>query len=103
MDTTREAYKAKMDAQLERWSARLAVLKAKAHGASAEARVELLKQADELEAFERSAKKHIAHVEASAAQSWHEVRGGIERTWNRLSGSVESIWAKISPESARTN
>lgn len=98
MNTTREAYKAKMEAQLERWSARLAQFKAKADEAGADARIDLQKRAAELETYEATAKKHIAAVEASAVENWQKVQGGIEKTWNQLSGSVEAIWAKITPD-----
>ncbi len=103
METTKEAYKAKMEAQLKIWSARLDGFKAKADKASAEAKVELLKQADELKAFEVSAKKHLAEVETSAAESWQKVKDGFEQTWNQLSGSVEAMWSKISPVSTNKN
>ena len=97
MDTSKEAYKAKMEAQLKIWSARLDGFKAKAEKASAEAKVELLKHVDELKAFEASAKKHVAEVETAAAESWQKAKGGLEHTWNQLSGSIEAVWAKISP------
>ncbi len=103
MEMTKEAYKAKMEAQLKLWNARLDGLRAKAETISAEAKIELAKQTDELKAFETSAKKHIAEVEAAAAESWHKVRGGIEQTWSQLSGSVEAIWAKLAPDAGTKN
>ena len=102
METTREAYRDKMEAQLVRWSTRLDGFKAKAELASAAARVELLKQVDELEEFERTARKHIADVEASAVETWHRARIGIDQAWNQLSGSIDAIWARIAPDT-KTN
>jgi hypothetical protein len=103
MDTTKEAYKAKMEAQLADWSARLAVFKARTDKAAADARIGLAKQAEELKTFEATARKHIAEVEASASDGWNTVKGGIEQTWNQLSGSVEALWAKISPDPTGKN
>ena len=97
METTKAAYKAQMEAQLDHWRLQLEGLRVRANSAGARARVELLRQADQLKALEASAKKRIAEVEASAADNWHKVKFGFERTWNQLSGSVEAVWAKISP------
>ncbi len=97
MDTTKDAYKQKMEAQLKLWSAQFDGFKAKADKATSEAKVEILKQVDELKAFEVSAKKHIADVSASAADSWQKARSGFEDKWNQLSGSVEAMWAKVAP------
>ncbi len=100
MDTSKEAYKAKMEAQLKLWSARFDGMKAKADKASAGAKIELLKQVEELKALEGAAKKHIAEVEASATDAWHTAKEGIERRWNQLSGSIEALWNKIAPDAA---
>jgi hypothetical protein len=100
METTKEAYKMKMEAQLKIWSARVAEITAKAEKASAEAKVQLLKQADDFKAFEVSAKKQLSEMETAAAEGWQKVKDGFEQKWNQLSGSVEAMWAKVSPDSA---
>ncbi len=101
MDTsnmTKEIYKAKMQARLDDWSGRLQVLKARADQASADAKLELIKRAEELQGLETSAKKQLAEVEQVLSESWQKVKGGVETTWDQLSGSFEAAWAKIAPE-----
>lgn len=100
MDTTKEAYKQKMEAQLKVWSLRLEGLKVARDMASAEAKIQLAKQAEELHVLEVSARKHLAEVEASAQESWLKLKAGFEHAWGQLAGSVEALWAKIAPESA---
>jgi hypothetical protein len=99
METTQQAYKAKMTAQLARWSARIEELKAQAGAATADATTALRAQLDELMAFEAIAKQHLAKVEAFAADGWQMAKAEIEDGWDRLSGSVEAICAKLAPES----
>ena len=98
METTRDAYKEKMEAQLKQWTARIAALKAKAEKASADVKIELSRHLDELKVFEASARKHIAEVESSAVESWHTIKGEFEQRWNQLSGSIEAVWAKIATD-----
>lgn len=101
MDTsnmTKEIYKAKMQARLDDWSGRLAVLKARADQASADAKLELIKRAEELQRVEAAAKKQLVEVEQVLSDGWQKVKGGIETSWEQLSGSFEAVWAKITPE-----
>ena len=70
MNSTQEAHKALMEAQLHEWSARLDVLKAKAEQAGAEARIELLAQINELKEVRTSAEEHLARAQTTAADAW---------------------------------
>lgn len=98
MEMTKDIYKAKMQAQLAEWTARLGVLKAKADQATADARIALLKQHEELQSVEAAAKKQLTEIEQTLADSWQTVKDGVEKKWDQLSGSVEAIWSKVSPE-----
>ena len=98
VDATKEAYKEKMEAQLRIWTSRLEGVKARADKATAEAKIELMRQAEQLKVFEISAKKHVAEVESSAAETWHKVKGRMEQAWNQLSGSIEAMWETVSSE-----
>jgi hypothetical protein len=95
METTQEAYKQKMEAQIKEWSARLEVLKAKAEKATAEAKLEMHAQAEKLKALEVSAQEHLAKLQASAAGTWDTVKADVTEKWNQVSGAVEAIWAKV--------
>ena len=70
METNREAHQAKMKAQLDEWSAKLDVLKAKAAKAEADAKIELYKAMDEMHELQASAKQHLDQLASASADRW---------------------------------
>ena len=96
MESTKEDYRKKMEAQLAEWSARIDVLKAKVAQTAAETKTELHEELEKLRAVETTGKKHLADVEIAAAETWGEVKVEIEKKWNQLHGTVEAIRAKLS-------
>jgi DNA uptake protein ComE-like DNA-binding protein len=96
METTKEDYQKKMEAQLKEWSARVDVLKAKAEKASATAKIELQEQIEKLKALEVSAREHLAKLQGATATAWNEVRADVTDKWNQVSGAVEALWARVS-------
>src|SRR4051812_28927341 len=95
-ETTKEAYRQKMEAQLAVWGAKIGVLKAKVAKAGADSKVQLQEQAEKLTALEKSAREHLASVEATAATAWDEVKAEANEKWNQVSGALEALWSKVS-------
>jgi hypothetical protein len=100
METTKEDYRLKMEAQLNEWGARLDVVKAKLDKASLETKgeikTELHEQVDKLKALQASGREQLKKVEAVAATTWDEAKTEMIDTWNQVSGAAEAIWKKIS-------
>ncbi len=96
METTKEDYQKKMEAQLDVWSARLDVLKAKADKASAEAKIELQQQTDKLKELQVSAREHLTKLEGATATAWNDVKADVTDKWNQVSGAVEALWSRVS-------
>ena len=103
MQTTKAAYKAKIEAQLAQWSFRIEGFKAKAEKATAGAKVVLLAQLAELVSFENAAKEQIVKLEVFAVDNWHNAMAGFEEGWSKLSGSLDAVWAKIKDEPVKSN
>jgi hypothetical protein len=95
METTRELHKQKMAAQLDEWSAKLAVLEAKADKATAEAKLELRGQADKLKELKASAQEQLDKLGTAAGDTWDTVKTEVGEQWDKLSGEVEALWAKL--------
>ena len=95
METTKELYQHKMEAQMKEWGARLDLLKARADKASADAKIEIHKQVVEMGKLEDAAKKHFEEFKASSVETWNEVKKDVEEKWNSLAASVEATWAKV--------
>jgi len=96
METTREAYQQKMEAQLKEWGARIDTLKARAEKATADARSELHKKIDALGDLESRARKQLEKVRGASKEAWQDVKGGLEDAWNQIATAAETLWRKVS-------
>src|SRR2546423_5503097 len=90
LETTRESYQQKMEAQLKEWSSRLEALQAKVEKAGAEHKKELLAELEELKKLQARGREHFSSV---ATQTWDEVKTELTEKWNQVSGAVDAIWA----------
>ena len=95
METNREAHQAKMKAQLDEWSAKLDVLKAKAAKAELDAKIELYKAMDEMHELQASAKQHPDQLASASADRWKDVKSGVEEAWTKFGATVEATWKRI--------
>jgi hypothetical protein len=93
LETNRDDYKAKMEAQLKEWTARLGVLQAKAEKASAETKIKLMADLEELKKVEVSGREHVASL---AEKTWDEVKTEATEQWNKVAGAFDAIWARVS-------
>jgi hypothetical protein len=96
MDTTREAYQQKMEAQLKEWGAKIDLLKAKAEKAGADVKVSLHEHLDELHDLEKAARVQVEKIKVATAETFSEVKGEAEVAWKRITAGVESLWKKVS-------
>jgi len=93
--SVKDAYRQKIEAQLEEQSARLAVLKAKAKQAVADGKImayEELGVADEKIAALKSKLKELGSASEGA---WETMKGGVEQAWNDLSESCKKAADKF--------
>jgi multidrug resistance efflux pump len=77
----RDAYVAKLKAQLDEWNAEVRKWEAKAKAAQADVRIEYEKQ---LEAFRRQrnqAMEQMRQVQAAAADAWLDLARGADEAW----------------------
>jgi hypothetical protein len=98
MKTSREDYRKQVEAQIDLWESRLAVLEARAGKASAHARAQLHRQIEELRKLQASARQHVEQLAAGPAATWNDIKGGLEERWSKLSGAMEAVWGRIKAE-----
>jgi hypothetical protein len=96
METTKEAYQQKLEAQLAEWRARVAVLEAKAAKASDAAKSALNEQIGELAKLEATAKQTFEEFKTASAETWTDVKNAVETKWTQLSTAMEKFWSKAS-------
>jgi multidrug resistance efflux pump len=91
----KEAYQKKLQAQLAEWSAEIDLLKAKAHSAEADVRLEYYKQIEELQSMRESASRKITELKEANDDAWEELKAGMDSAWNSLSKAVKSARSKF--------
>ncbi len=89
MGTSKEAYQAKLEAQLREWGARIDELKAKAKKAKADAKIEYLEQIEKLHAQQSAAQAMLQEFQQSGEQTWKELKPRLDRAWKDLKNAVD--------------
>jgi len=81
MKDKRKAYEEKLDAQLKEWSAQIALLKAKADNAKADAKIEYHKTIDSLQRKQNEAKTKLQELKTAGDEAWGDLKTGAEKAW----------------------
>lgn len=92
---TRDAYKQKIEAELELVKAQLEVLKAKAKGLLADANLEYVEEINEMEDSYAIVKSKLHELGESSESTWENLKIETENAWNSLSTNVKNAIAKI--------
>jgi creatinine amidohydrolase/Fe(II)-dependent formamide hydrolase-like protein len=92
METTKEAYQQKLQAQLEEWRARVAVLEAKVAKADDATKGVLNEHAGEIAKLQETAKQTFEEFKAASVETWTDVR----TKWSQVSDAMEKLWSKAS-------
>ena len=93
--STKEAYKQKIEAELELAQAKLAKLKARAKSSAADARIKNAKQVNELEQKFDATKTKLKELGEASDDAWEDLKGGVESAWGALSAAFRNAAAKF--------
>jgi hypothetical protein len=93
--STKEAYKQKIEAELELAQAKLAEFKAQAKSSAADARIKNAKQVDELEQKIIATKGKLKELGEASDDSWEQLKAGVESAWGSLSTAIRNAAAKF--------
>jgi hypothetical protein len=81
MKDKRKAYEEKLDAQLQEWNAQIALLKARAENAKADAKIGYYKAIDALEHKQNEARTKLHELKTAGDEAWEAVKAGAEKVW----------------------
>ena len=95
MSDKRKAYEEKLDAQINELNAQLALLKAKADKANAEAKIEYHKSIEDLQLKRDTAKAKLHELKTSGDDAWEDLKAGMEKTWDDLKSAFHAAAAKF--------
>jgi hypothetical protein len=91
----KEAFKQKVEAEVELAHAKLAELKAQAKSSAADARVKYAVHIEELEQKVAATKARLKELGEASEDSWDRLKDGVENAWKALSHSVRDAVAKF--------
>lgn len=92
---TKEAYKKKLEAQLDEWDAKIDVLKAKANKADASARVEYQETIEDLKKKRAVAKDKLQELREASSEAWEDLKEGLEQVWADLGAAIKSASSRF--------
>jgi hypothetical protein len=93
--STKEAYKQKIEAELELAQAKLAEIKAQAKISTADARIKQAKLVDEIEQRVGVTKAKLKELGEASGDAWEQLKDGVERAWGALSAAIQNAAAKF--------
>jgi len=95
MKDKRKAYEEKLDAQLAEWNAQIALIKAKAENAKADAKIDYYKTIDALEHKRDMAKTKLQELKTAGDEAWEVVKAGVEKVWSEVKTSYHDAASKF--------
>ncbi len=90
-----KAYKQKMEAQLNEWSAQIDLLEAKVKNAGADIRIIRANELHELRAKQRAASEKLKDLEKASGKAWEQVKKTADEIWDDLKTGVADVHAKF--------
>ncbi|MBU4119332.1 MAG: hypothetical protein KJ555_11280 [Proteobacteria bacterium] len=93
--STKEAYKQKIEAEVELAQAKLAGLRAKAKISAADARIKYAKQIDDLELGAEAMKAKLKKLGEVNEDAWDHLKAEVEIAWGVLRDGVQDITGKL--------
>ncbi len=91
----KDAYKAKIEAELEVVNAKLVEYKAEAKSAAADVHIEYTKHVEDLEKMADVINDKLKELETAGEDKWESLKEGLESAWNKFSAAVHETAAKF--------
>jgi hypothetical protein len=93
--STRDAYKKKLEAEIELAQAKLVELKARAKVSAADVRIKYEKSIDHLERMLDVTKTKLGELGSSSEDAWGDLRSGVESAWADFKTGLGDAAAKF--------
>ena len=95
MKDKRKAYEDKLDAHFEEWNAKIALLKAKADKAKADAKIEYYNSIEALENKQEAAGTKLHELKTSGDEAWESLKTGAEKAWDEVKATYHNVASKF--------
>ena len=84
-----------MKAQLDEWSAKVDLLKAKVALAEVGAKMEIHRGVIELRKLHQVGSEHLQELVSASPGAWKDVKSGIDEAWTEVETAVEETWDRL--------
>ena len=95
MSDKRKAYEEKFDTQLKEWDAEIALLKAKADNAKADAKIDYYQAIEALEHKQDKAKTKRQELKTSSDEAWEVVKASAGKIWSEVKTAYHDAASKF--------
>jgi hypothetical protein len=92
---TKEAFKQKIEADVELAQAKLAELKAQVKSSAADAHIKYAMHVEELEQKLEATKAKLKELGEASEEGWERMKGGVESAWSTLTTAIRESVAKF--------
>lgn len=92
---TKQAYEAKVKAQLDQFNAQIEQMKAKAAEANADAAIEYNKAIEDLTSKRNTAQAKLDEIGKASEDAWEDLKVGFESAWNDLNVAFKNAMDKF--------
>ncbi len=92
---TKQAYEAKVKAQLDKLNAQIDEMKAKAQQAKSDAQVNYHNKIEELSSKRDAVKTKFQELQNSGEEAWEDLKGGFDKAWGDLQSAFDSAVSKF--------
>ncbi|OPX97764.1 MAG: hypothetical protein A4E58_01249 [Syntrophorhabdus sp. PtaB.Bin006] len=80
---------------MKEWSAEIALLKAKANKAKAEAKIEYYKTIETLQSRQNAAMTKLQELRTAGDDAWQDLKAGTENVWTEVKAAFQSAASKF--------
>jgi chromosome segregation ATPase len=91
----RKSYEEKLEAELNEWSAKIDVLKAKAAKTKSDAEINFAEEIEKLEAGKESAKVKLQQLRDAGDDAWVDLKSGIDKAWSDLGSAISQAASRF--------
>jgi hypothetical protein len=91
----KDAYKQKIEAELELVQVKLAEYKARSKIYAADVHIKYIEHVDELEHMYEATKTKLKNLDEAGEEKWEHFKDDVESAWNALSASVKDVAEKF--------
>lgn len=92
---TKDAYKKKIEAEVDLAQAKLDELKAQAKSSAADVGIKFDKLTDDLENKLQTTKTKLRELESASENAWEQLKDGVEAAWDDLKSGLKNAAAKL--------